>query len=319
MFFYLYRREELGGNVMMKGKKNEKKMMRRKSTIAGVTSFALIASLLAGSVSVKALASEPVSDENTMTWRAEEAELGIGTGYGSYFNYGMASRFEADDLQGFKGKLLDEIGFYFIEGNVASLSATVSVGGSRDGAYFDPGTEIYSQEIDVNTLKADAWNMFKIDVPLELDVNQETWIQFSFTAEGFPMGACGSSVYEGKDNLICFNDWDTLSNYGLDYAWCIVGNLIDVAEDDWMASIKDQINGGITAAAMTGMPQTVKYQGDFALSYEIMEALANHPEVTLEYTATYEGETRVLSINGSQIQLDEEIPWYGPAWLMANF
>ena len=86
-------------------------------------------------------------------------------------------------------------------------------------------------------------------------------------------------------------------------------------EKDWL----DDLRLALRIANELGGPRTVEYSGDFALSYDIMQYLADHPDITLIYTVTYEGEDYTITIPGGKAIADPNIPWYGPLWLLANY
>ncbi|SDJ64949.1 Listeria/Bacterioides repeat-containing protein [Lachnospiraceae bacterium G41] len=89
----------------------------------------------------------------------------------------------------------------------------------------------------------------------------------------------------------------------------------EIPAKDWLDDLRLQLQ---IAAELTG-PQTVKYSGDFALSYDIMLYLVEHPDITLIYTVTYEGVDYTITIPGGKAIADPNIPWYGPLWLLANY
>ena len=86
-------------------------------------------------------------------------------------------------------------------------------------------------------------------------------------------------------------------------------------EKDWL----DDLRLALRIANELGGPRTVEYSGDFALSYDIMQYLADHPDITLIYTVTYEGEDYTITIPGGSAIADPNIEWYGPLWLLANY
>ena len=63
----------------------------------------------------------------------------------------------------------------------------------------------------------------------------------------------------------------------------------------------------------------MEYSGDFALSYDIMEYLKEHTDITLVYHVTYEGVTYTVTIPAGGAIADSNISWYGPLWLLANY
>ena len=65
--------------------------------------------------------------------------------------------------------------------------------------------------------------------------------------------------------------------------------------------------------------QIVEYSGNFALPYEFMEFLADHPSITLVYHVTYEDNEYTITIPAGMAIYNTEIEWYGPLWLLANY
>ena len=66
---------------------------------------------------------------------------------------------------------------------------------------------------------------------------------------------------------------------------------------------------------------TIKWDAGDSLPQEAMEALVNNPNLSLEFTFTYEGQEYTVFIPaGAMAKLyDPSIPWYGPAWLLKYF
>jgi len=90
---------------------------------------------------------------------------------------------------------------------------------------------------------------------------------------------------------------------------------VEIPEKDWL----DDLRLKLQIANELGGPQTVEYSGDFALSYDIMQYLVEHTDITFIYTVTYEGVDYTITIPGGSAIADSNIPWYGPLWLLANY
>lgn len=84
---------------------------------------------------------------------------------------------------------------------------------------------------------------------------------------------------------------------------------------DWL----DPLNEMLNIAASLGGEQIVEISGDYALPYDIMNFLQQHPQITLIYHVTYQGETYTVTIPGSKAIVDDNIPWYGPLLLNAYY
>ena len=89
----------------------------------------------------------------------------------------------------------------------------------------------------------------------------------------------------------------------------------EIPDEDWLDDLRLQLR----IADELGGPRTVTYSGDFALSYDIMLYLVEHPDITFIYTVTYEDVEYTITIPAGKAIADPEIPWYGPLWLLANY
>ncbi|MBO4701985.1 MAG: InlB B-repeat-containing protein [Lachnospiraceae bacterium] len=89
----------------------------------------------------------------------------------------------------------------------------------------------------------------------------------------------------------------------------------EIPEKDWL----DDLWLALRIADELGGAQTVEYSGDFALSYDIMTYLVEHPSITFIYHVTYEDVEYTIIIPAGKAVSSPEIPWYGPLWLLANY
>ena len=92
-----------------------------------------------------------------------------------------------------------------------------------------------------------------------------------------------------------------------------------VVQKDWLDPIRATVASGIEQVNATNTAQTVSYEGDFALPYEIMKTLQDNPMLTLAYTFPFNGSTVTVTIPGSKVEADPAIEWYGPAYLVGHF
>ncbi|MBO4701983.1 MAG: InlB B-repeat-containing protein [Lachnospiraceae bacterium] len=90
---------------------------------------------------------------------------------------------------------------------------------------------------------------------------------------------------------------------------------VEIPEKDWL----DDLRLALRIADELGGVQTVEYSGDFALSYDIMTYLVEHPSITFIYHVTYEDVEYTIIIPAGKAVSSPEIPWYGPLWLLANY
>ena len=90
---------------------------------------------------------------------------------------------------------------------------------------------------------------------------------------------------------------------------------LEIPEKDWL----DDLRLTLRIADELGGAQTVEYSGDFALSYDIMTYLVEHPSITFIYHVKYEDVEYTIIIPAGKAVSSPEIPWYGPLWLLANY
>ena len=87
----------------------------------------------------------------------------------------------------------------------------------------------------------------------------------------------------------------------------------------WFEPMENELAIAASEVEVKGGTATAKISGDYALSYDIMKWLEDHPGVTLEYTLTYEGVEHLIVIPGGTKLANTEIPWYGPKYLIQYF
>ena len=87
----------------------------------------------------------------------------------------------------------------------------------------------------------------------------------------------------------------------------------------WFKPMKTQLAIAADIVATKGGTAVAEASGDFALSYEIMKYLDDHPGVTLKYTLSYKDEEHLIVIPGGGKCADPGIPWYGPEYLIGKF
>jgi len=113
---------------------------------------------------------------------------------------------------------------------------------------------------------------------------------------------------------------DKFSTYALVYSDSTEASAVEptpelVPVTDWLEPFRVQLH----IAGELGGEQTVEFSGDFALPLEFMQYLQGHPQITLIYHVTYEGEEFTVTIPGEYVVADPEINWYGPLWLKGHF
>ena len=86
---------------------------------------------------------------------------------------------------------------------------------------------------------------------------------------------------------------------------------------DWLEPLRKILKNGAAMVAATGTAQTVAFSADYALPLEFMQLLQSNPDLTLEYTFNYDGATHTVALN--KVEADNNILWYGPAYLLAKY
>lgn len=82
-------------------------------------------------------------------------------------------------------------------------------------------------------------------------------------------------------------------------------------------ALYEDLCDALNYAISKGEKVTVEYKttGD-ALPLYVIKKLVNNPNITLDYTFVYEGNTYNLKLNKKNIKFDETIEWYGPLYLL---
>ncbi len=135
---------------------------------------------------------------------------------------------------------------------------------------------------------------------------EEQWKINNLSATGVSFICTATGDFEGKA------DW---LGFGLVY----VRNGSSSEDQFWFIPMKTQLNIAAEIASTSGKETVAEVSGDFALSYEIMKWLEDHPNVTLKYALTYKEKDYNIVIKGGQKLADPEIPWYGPEYLIGKF
>ncbi len=117
----------------------------------------------------------------------------------------------------------------------------------EDGSFGNPGTEIYSEEIE-GYIAAGDWFTHNVFPAIELESNKEYWVGYEIDATGdHPSAIDNSSMVAGKGGWINFDtDWQQLTDHGLDANFCIemvMNNKYSVYPfPDWLSLSQDAGN-----------------------------------------------------------------------------
>ncbi|MCR4727222.1 MAG: hypothetical protein K5796_01040, partial [Lachnospiraceae bacterium] len=87
------------------------------------------------------------------------------------------------------------------------------------------------------------------------------------------------------------------------------------ASEDYFADLKSAFDYAIAL----GGNQTVTWNRDCVLNYDIMKLLAENPSITLAFSYTYEDMDYLVTIPGRLAKTDPEIPIYGPLYLYGMY
>ena len=84
---------------------------------------------------------------------------------------------------------------------------------------------------------------------------------------------------------------------------------------DYLDSLYSMLEDAIEA----GGEQTIYWNQGTALPYDIMKLLEEHPNITLVFSYSYQGNDYKVSISGKTFKADPKIEWYGPVCLYSLF
>ncbi len=128
------------------------------------------------------------------------------------FTFSVASRWEAEDIKDYKGKIISDIRF-FPHYEDCEYTIKIWVGEHPSVAY--------SQKIEDIILEES--NRIKLDTPFVIDASDELWFGLKVETEGGqPIGTDSGPAVEGKGNMIRWHGmWRKLTdlNETLDFNW----------------------------------------------------------------------------------------------------
>ena len=75
----------------------------------------------------------------------------------------------------------------------------------------------------------------------------------------------------------------------------------------------------IEEAIEEGGPHTLYWDQGTALPYDLMKILEEHPDITLVFSYTYQGNYYKVTISGKTFKANPEFEWYGPLCLHMVF
>ena len=81
----------------------------------------------------------------------------------------------------------------------------------------------------------------------------------------------------------------------------------------------DELTEKFDEAIASGTPQTIYWSEGTALPSTVMKLLKENPQITLIFNYYYEGVYYSVTLSGKYIEIDPEIPWYGPLYLYGKY
>ncbi|MCB0805138.1 MAG: choice-of-anchor D domain-containing protein, partial [Bacteroidales bacterium] len=143
-----------------------------------------------------------------------------------------AARWEAGQLSGNNGHLIQKVSFYTLS-NISDYTLKIWTGDNAQ-------TLIVSQP--VNSFEAETWNEIFLQNPVTINASEDLWVGFEVTQslDDFPAGVDEGPAMAGFGDMVNAGaGWETLTDYGLSYNWNI--QFLAVETDDAGKTVSQQI------------------------------------------------------------------------------
>ncbi|MDY6348544.1 MAG: C10 family peptidase, partial [Bacteroidales bacterium] len=159
-------------------------------------------------------------DPKYLSWSSEN--VSVFSGYASYYRFTMLQRYCETDILPYHNKSITAIRFY-ADAEASLFKAVVYSGGSFEGG-FNPGTLVYSQDIDRSSLNLNDWNTITLDTSVIVDAAQELCfgIYLEAPAGTYAIPRCSGGVaYKGcvygyhSSNSVSWNEYSQEYTYPL--------------------------------------------------------------------------------------------------------
>ena len=138
------------------------------------------------------------------------------TGVGTYGDYSIAARWDANTLNDVDGDSITKLRFFVSDSLFDYIVLHVWTG-------EDAANTVYTDTI-TNPVPG-MWHDHTLDQPVVIDASQEYWIGYDIINQapnGFPAGADQGPAIPGYGDLInTGTEWDNLSDFGLNFNWNI--------------------------------------------------------------------------------------------------
>ena len=206
-------------------------------------------------------------------------------------------------------KIIGLQGFYLDFDEMMADAPQEVIDRAASSGYIHTGEMEFKIKFSKSFVEGDT---LSINFPYPIQINdfdyggEEQWKITNLSATGVSFICTATGDFEGKANWLGF---------GLVY----VRNGSSSEDQFWFKPMKTQLNIAAEIASTSGKEAVAEVSGNFALSYEIMKWLEDHPNVTLKYNLTYKEKDYNIVIKGGQKLANPEIPWYGPEYLIGKF
>jgi len=236
-----------------------------------------------------------------------------GVGTGGVASWYSAARFTAEELATYYGGYeIMGIKYHIRDPQFTNVTVKVWEGGS----FGDPGVEVYSHDV-TGELTVGDWSTHNLTMPVPLLEGNEYWIGYSIDATGdHPASVDAGPMEPEKGGWIALagGAWELLTEYNLNYNWCIRG-LVDELTEPWLsvAPISGTVPAGesmvvdVTFNATEVLANTT-YTADLVITNNagdpvIVPVTMNVGEEELLPPANFTAE--VVNVNNVQLEWDQ--------------
>ena len=205
---------------------------------------------------------------------------------------------EDEDIQKYSDKKDYDLG------NLFSINLEITVDDEVTGGLF-----ITSEDIPVT-----------VNVPDDLTKSGRTY--YVLENDGERVSVAG----KGTDTSIEISTDDFSSSYGIAYKngesqkkHSSHDKHESEPVEEVVVDYLDELRQMLGTAVALGGERTIVWEKGTALPLDIMKTLEDHPQITLNFKYAYQGQRYDVTIPGSTVKTDAQIPWYGPLYLSATF
>ena len=92
-----------------------------------------------------------------------------------------------------------------------------------------------------------------------------------------------------------------------------------IVVEDWLEPLRTLLKIAADPEFGANVNNTATYTGTYALPLEFMQFIKDHPEVTLNYSFYKDDVLKTVTINGANVIVEEDVPWYGFDYLLSHY